>query len=98
MASFTLQINNYWEISMIHITSRIHGIDIAGVRHPMQIVHYNDDQFTDEQLAAFEDSEFLIVERDVVEVSDDVAADVTEAAEADLALDKKLIRVKKNGA
>lgn len=53
---------------MIHITAKkIHGIEVAGMRHPMQTVHYTDDLITDEQLAEMQASEFLTVEVDGVE-------------------------------
>lgn len=51
----------------IRITSSLHGIEVAGTRHPISTVHYNDDQFTEEELAAFEASDYLTVDRDEVE-------------------------------
>lgn len=49
---------------MIHISSRIHGIEVGGMRHPMQTVHYQEDQIEPEQLEAFLASEYLTVEVD----------------------------------
>ncbi len=49
---------------MIRIASKIHGIEVAGMRHPMQTVHYQNDQIEPEQLVEFVKSEFLTVEID----------------------------------
>ena len=48
----------------IHITSTMHGIEIAGMRHPNRTVTYTEDQITDEQLAEFQASPYLTVEID----------------------------------
>lgn len=49
---------------MIRIASKIHGIEVAGMRHPMQTVHYQNDQIEPEQLVEFVKSGFLTVEVD----------------------------------
>lgn len=49
---------------MIHITSKLHGVEVSGMRHPMRTVNYTDDQISDEQLAAFLQSEYLTVGAD----------------------------------
>lgn len=49
---------------MIHITSKLHGVEVAGMRHPANTVHYSEDQIEPEQLAAFMESEYLTVEID----------------------------------
>lgn len=49
---------------MIRIASKIHGIEVAGMRHPMQTVHYREDQIEPEQLHECVQSEFLTVEID----------------------------------
>ena len=49
---------------MIHISSKIHGIEVGGMRHPMQTVHYQPEQLTPEQLAECQASEYLAVEID----------------------------------
>lgn len=49
---------------MIHIASTIHGIEVAGYRHPLQTVRYHDDQFTADELAKLQASEYLTVEID----------------------------------
>lgn len=49
---------------MIHITSKLHGVEVSGMRHPATTVHYREDQIEPEQLAAFMESEYLTVEID----------------------------------
>lgn len=68
---------------MIHISSRIHGIEVGGMRHPLQTVHYQEDQIEPEQLEAFLASEYLTVEIDIEEsVIDGAAAEAAALAEA----------------
>jgi len=69
---------------MIHITSSIHGVEVAGVRHPNITVHYQDDTFTSAQLEAFEAAGFLTVQFDSDEpvaetVSDQAGSDEPDA-------------------
>lgn len=49
---------------MIKITSKLHGVEVAGMRHPTRTVHYTDEQISDEQLAEMQQSEYLTVEAD----------------------------------
>ncbi len=49
---------------MIKITSKLHGVEVGGMRHPTRTVHYTDDQISDEQLAEMRQSEYLTVEAD----------------------------------
>lgn len=81
---------------MIHISSKIHGIEVGGVRHPMQTVHYQDDQFTDEELADFMGSEFLTVEQDTVDVAS--SEPVTAAEVLDKNPAKKRVKEANNAA
>ena len=64
----------------IHITSTLHGIEIAGMRHPNRTVTYTEDQITDEQLAEFQASPYLTVEIDG-EPQDTGATDADSASE-----------------
>lgn len=49
---------------MIKITSKLHGVEVAGMRHPAMTVNYADAQISDEQLAEFMQSEYLTVDLD----------------------------------
>ncbi len=61
---------------MIRISSKIHGIEVGGMRHPMQTVCYTEEQIQPEQLDAFLASEFLTVEIDApAEPADELAED-----------------------
>lgn len=73
---------------MIHISSKIHGVEVAGIRHPMQTVHYPDDVFTTEQLEEFKASEYLTVELDEPVISPDAEKvdPVTEELDAEKVL------------
>lgn len=65
---------------MIRISSKIHGIEIGGMRHPMQTVHYREDQITPEQLEAFQACEFLTVEVDAP-ATNELTADTQTATD-----------------
>lgn len=72
---------------MIHITSKLHGVEVSGMRHPATTVHYREDQIEPEQLAAFKQSEYLTIEIDEPEgqtfeagTGDDATGDGVDAA------------------
>ena len=47
---------------MLRITSKKEGFRRCGIAHPMAAVEYNDDQFTQEQLACLQAEPMLVVE------------------------------------
>ena len=49
---------------MIHITSTLHGVEVGGMRHPAQTVHYTEEQISPEALAEMQASSYLTVEID----------------------------------